>query len=174
MDVKLSVTIARGRSELDQEIARLHREATACKGGDWPGAIRSLARAVSLMEKSGLSYPAEKWLRLGVFLQQAGKFEDAMRYLSRMLDDAEHRIAKEALQCSELERRRFTCLWKAQAYDKMRLVCKRQGKATEAARFEELRDNCRSDAEQLEPLIEQEWEQQQAAYRARRDLRRSD
>lgn len=168
----MQATIKVATSELDEKIARLHREATACKdAGDWGGAIDRLTDAVALMERSGISYPDERWLRLGIFLQQAGRFDDAMRYFERMLNDTDRRIAKESSHCSELVQRRFGHIRRAHIYDKMRLACRRQGKPEDAKNYEQLATTKQHEAELLEPLIEEESERRRAEFDAKRRRR---
>ena len=84
------------KSPTDEEISRLHREATANKNtGNWDEAITNLRKANDLMIHSGVSYGHERWLRLPLFLQQAGKMDEADEAFRWLLADVNRRVEKE-------------------------------------------------------------------------------
>lgn len=81
----------------DEETAALHREATHWKeSGDWDNAIATLQKAQERMRKSNLSNTAESWVRLPLFLQQGGRFNEAELEFQRLLDDLPALARKEA------------------------------------------------------------------------------
>lgn len=72
----------------DEETAALHREATRLRdAGDLDSAIVALQKVQERMRKSSFSNTAERWVRLPLFLQQAGRFNEAELEFQRLLDD---------------------------------------------------------------------------------------
>jgi tetratricopeptide (TPR) repeat protein len=74
----------------------LLKEATAKKKAkDIDGAIRCLRQAYVLLEQSPIVYPIETYLRLPLYLQRAGRFEDAQREFQELLIGVDDRVARE-------------------------------------------------------------------------------
>lgn len=81
----------------DDKLAELLKQATSFKDKkDWNSAIRTLAEAKKLMLISPVSYPAETWCKYPLYLQQAGRFEEAMTEFQFLLDDLERRARHDA------------------------------------------------------------------------------
>ena len=81
----------------DERVAGLLKAATAHKSsGDWGAALAVLAEAKSLMLVSSVSYPAETWCRLPLYLQQAGRMEESMKEFQFLLDDLERRARRDS------------------------------------------------------------------------------
>ena len=81
----------------DDRLAELLRQATAFKDQkDWDAALTALAEAKRLMLVSPVSYPAETWCKYPLYLQQAGRFEEAMSEFQFLLDDLERRARRDA------------------------------------------------------------------------------
>jgi len=81
----------------DDRVAELLRQATALKvKKEWDAALDVLAEAKKLMLVSTVSYPAETWCKYPLYLQQAGRFEDAMSEFEFLLDDLERRARRDA------------------------------------------------------------------------------
>ena len=81
----------------DEKLAKLLKQATSFKDkGDWNSAIRTLAEAKELMLVSPVSYPAETWCKCPLYLQQAGRFKEAMTEFQFLLDDLERRARHDA------------------------------------------------------------------------------
>lgn len=130
----------------EEDIASLHRAATAMKdSGDVDKAIYALQKAQKLMRESSFSHTTESWLRLPLFLQQGGKFDEAMVEFDRLLDDTDARIADEFSHQPEFIQHGATHHVRATIYDKMRLACKRQKLSEYAAEYEVLRDKYRKE-----------------------------
>jgi hypothetical protein len=166
-----AVDIEVHRSDLDDRIAVLHREATRLKGVDWDGAIHALSEAAVLMrERTG--YPAERRTRLPLFLQQAGRYEEAIHEFERLLMEAEIRVPREFAHQGPLCQKRFVHVEKSYIYDKMRLAAERQGDAPMADRCRALTDEHRHEEQRLEPMVEEEKAAKWAAYDAERAARR--
>ena len=80
----------------DDGIAALLRQATALKeSGDWGGSIAQLRIAKTRMLASSVSYPAETWCRLPLYLQQAGRMSEAMAEFQFLLDDLPRRARRD-------------------------------------------------------------------------------
>lgn len=72
----------------DEETAELHKEATRWKReGDWDKAVAALQKAQARMRQSSFSHTPQDWVRLPLFLQQAGRFVEAEVEFQRLLDD---------------------------------------------------------------------------------------
>jgi tetratricopeptide (TPR) repeat protein len=81
----------------DDKVAELLRQATAFKEKkEWDAALDVLTEAKKLMLVSPVSYPAETWCKYPLYLQQAGRFEEAMSEFQFLLDDLEHRARHDA------------------------------------------------------------------------------
>lgn len=125
----------------DEETASLHREATRLMdAGDWDGSIAALYKAQERMRNSSTGFPIEQWVRLPLYLQQAGRFDEAMAEFNRLLDEVEALRGKEFCHHPERFWKGFSFHPKAVIFDKMRLACKRQNLPDQAAKYEALRD----------------------------------
>lgn len=81
----------------DEPLAALLRESTAFKdAGQWQDAVACLYSAKALMLVSPVSYPAETWCKLPLYLQQAGMFAESMAEFQFLLDDLPRRARREA------------------------------------------------------------------------------
>jgi hypothetical protein len=109
-------------------ISQLHKKATALKKTDIHHAIECLREANNIIEQSGSAKEIEPLLRLPLFLQQAGLFDDAVEEFNLLLHDAE----KDAVLCIPENNRTENTLKSAihfrhwAIYDKMRIAYKRQ------------------------------------------------
>lgn len=118
---------------IDEESAELLREATRLKGEkDWNGAIEALKKADARTGTVGV--------RLPLYLQQAGRFEEAMIGFNKLLSEVESQAAKDFSHHPERFWKGFSYYPRSHIYDKMRLACKRQKLPEEAAKYEVLRD----------------------------------
>lgn len=107
------------------EFSTLNRQATLASGkGDWAAAVQLLQQAKALQ---GDSYQDT---RLALFLQHAGRFDEAMaefewlleRVESQALADFAHQQSTEAAHLSHSAHLREVI------HDKMRLACQREGR----------------------------------------------
>lgn len=81
----------------DETLAALLRESTAHKeGGRMADAVACLYQAKALMLQSPVSYPAESWCKLPLYLQQAGMFPESMTEFQFLLDDLPRRARRDA------------------------------------------------------------------------------
>jgi hypothetical protein len=136
----------------DEETAALLREATAAKNGkNWDRAITCLFEAKVRM---GDGYPIDSRLRLPLFLQQAGRFEEAIMEFQWLIDQVRPRIERSLDQTSANVRRATIASDMAHIYDKTRLACKREKRFDEAKRYGSLSEQHRAVWQKLQPLIE--------------------
>lgn len=123
----MSITIGVTSSEVDKKIAALHREATSYKIINWDKAVTCLQEAALLMRADTGIHTCDRWTRLPVFLQQAGRFDEAMQEFEQLLKEVKPRVKKEMAHVPyPTAARYYTHVNTAQIYDKMRMVCKRQ------------------------------------------------
>lgn len=81
----------------DESLTTLLRESTTFKdAGRWIEAVASLYQAKALMLASTVCYPAETWCKLPLYLQQAGRFTEAMDEFQFLLDDLPRRARHDA------------------------------------------------------------------------------
>jgi tetratricopeptide (TPR) repeat protein len=72
----------------DDETAALLRQATAfADAKNWDEATAALRSANQRMKTSPVSYPIETWLKLPLYLQRAGQFDESVRMFDQI--DAE-------------------------------------------------------------------------------------
>ncbi|MCX8016625.1 MAG: hypothetical protein N2690_01790 [Rhodocyclaceae bacterium] len=121
-------------------VGELHKRATALSGeGRLSEAIDCLRMAQGIMRaNTSAAFAVQQWLRLPLFLQQAGLFDEAMAEFERLIEEADGRALSEHAHlpddialCTAHSRR-------ARIYDKMRLACKRQKRADLEAHYEKL------------------------------------
>jgi len=111
---------------IDGQIAALHKEATQNKGKDWPTAIAALQKSAVLDAAHSRWNDMTRMVRLPTFLQQAGRFDEAMAEFERLIARVPVYVQEHAVIGNELARsatlhREYEIL-----YDKMRLACKRE------------------------------------------------
>lgn len=128
-----------------EEIAALHREATAKKSEkDWDAAIACLREAAELSPHTKVTYPIKHYLRLPVFLQQAGRVDESMREFSELIDSVQGRIGKDFAHQPESVQEYLCHADYAAIYEAMATACKRQKmleKMTEYAELATFHDN---------------------------------
>ncbi len=109
-------------------VSQLHKQATGLKNSDIFLAIDCLKRANNIIHNSGTAWDVEPLLRLPLFLQKAGLFDDAVEEFNLLLHDAE----RDAVLCipenNRTENTKKSSIhfryWAI--YDKMRVAFKRQ------------------------------------------------
>lgn len=170
---KIGATIATSnivitKNPIDERIAALHREATQHKDSDWDAAVECLQEANDLMRRHGGIYDIERWLRLPVFLQQAGRFQEAMQVFRQLLDDVEPRVKAEFSHTSPTTIEKYIHLNYKKIYDKMRMACKREKRPKDATQFGALSVLHDEQAKALQPIIESERDTERKAYEEKR------
>lgn len=104
--------------------AVLLKEATAKKKEkDWDSAIALLREAYAEIQKEGIEHGIDTYLRLPLFLAEAGKRDEAWAEFNRLLVNVHN-------DCPEL-----VPMNHSRVYDKMRLTLQREGRSIEAVRL---------------------------------------
>jgi tetratricopeptide (TPR) repeat protein len=120
------------KSDTEEQVAALHRQATQLKGKDIGAEIECLRQARNLMRKSGAFWDAGSSVRLPLYLQQAGRFDEAMSEFQALLDGVDERIRGAFSHLTEKAQKALAHAERGVIYDKMRVACTRQ-KMTEKA-----------------------------------------
>lgn len=103
------------------------REATAKKkAGDMDGAIESLRDAYKVISKTSINYTIDPYLRLPLYLQQAGKNDEAWSEFNRLIAEG---------YPNQMKIRELIPMDHSAIYDKMRLFLQREHKARESVKF---------------------------------------
>ena len=114
----------RGDEAAADEARELMKLATQAKARqDWPEAVRVLHRAYAAMDRSGMGWGVEPFLRLPQFLHAAGKPAEALAEYERLLATRAQAEAAEIRPMME-----------SQVYDKMRLLHTREAALIPAIR----------------------------------------
>lgn len=140
--INLKADIVINKNSIDEEIAKLNREATVNKGIDWSIAISNLQEAKALMlKRSPCSWPFKQWLRLPLFLQQANRFDEALvefdwllnSFINTYIECASRQLKRKDIHFKEY----WLHLYRYYIYDKICLSYKREGLKNEAVKFRE-------------------------------------
>lgn len=79
----------------DNETAALLRQATAyADAKNWDEAIAALYSANRRMSASPVDYPIETWLKLPLYLQRAGRFDESVRMFDQIDAETPARVAR--------------------------------------------------------------------------------
>lgn len=162
------------KSRRNSIISVLHREATQFKYDEkWDKAIASLQKAQELMRESDENHTIESWLRLPIFLQQGGRFDEAMLEFSRILDELNERTAKEYSHHPKFMQIGATHHQRAAIYNKMKVACKRQKLPEEAAKYEKLNHKYLEKHDEYRKECEKYRKLESQRFKARREERRA-
>ena len=113
----------------DPETAALLREATQWSDAKaWDRAIACLRQANARMKVSPVSYSVQAWLRLPLYLQKAGRFDEAMIEFTRLADETEGRIARAFPHQSKAKQKVIAKRELTVIQDKIRLAKEREAK----------------------------------------------
>ncbi len=156
------------KNPIDERIASLHREATQHKKTDWDAAVACLQEATDLMRRHNAVSGIERWLRLPVFLQQAGRFAESLEEFDRLLKETEGRVKRESREDSSqtwIEYRIYLDL--TQLYDKMRMAYKREKLNDKSAQYAALSAEHAERAAESWTVLELERVQARQAYEAK-------
>ena len=113
----------------DPETDTLLRDATRhANAKDWDQAISCLKKADARMQRSPVSYPVLAWLRLPLYLQKAGRFDEAVNEFDRLIRETPGRIARYFSHRSKAEQSKFIRHEVGVIRDKMALAQEREKK----------------------------------------------
>lgn len=125
----------------EEKSTELLKEATKKKNGkDLDGAITCLRTAYKLMAQSNISYPIETYLRLPLYLQQAGHYTESIAEFEKLLSNSPQKIAKEFSHISKQEQKGLSAMECSTIYDKMRLASQREKQFNYAVYYQILSD----------------------------------
>lgn len=130
------ITVAVRNSRVDIEVKNLLKKATALKSKrELHKAIGCLEKADALANRAGIFETKPSGLRIPMYLQLAGRYDEAMTIFSQYLStdpvDAANIVKHRPIHI----RRSSSCQAFSRIYDKMRLVTMRQGMEREAVFF---------------------------------------
>lgn len=167
-----------------ETISRLHKEATQHKkSGNMDQAIASLKKAAGLMKLSADPYPTESWTRLGLFLQQAGRYDEAMEYFEDLLSAPPLTSLKDEARVMSGQTPPSSPAFRSQSFrvtilDKMRLAAEREGRTNLAAALRAQHaeetitlETLRAAVEREREEITRQWKKRQEALRRRSEAR---
>ena len=138
VDAKHGVFV-RPDSADEQRIAALHRQATEHKDNkEWDKAVTCLREAERLKGNVLTVYPVKHSLRLPLFLQQAGRFDEAMREFQALLDGTEARIARQFSHQKKTEQTKIVHADYADIYKAMSTACKREKRMDLVEKYQNL------------------------------------
>lgn len=143
-------------TEIDQKIDDLHREATRHKKTDLEQAILCLKKAKRLMKEDD-GRLIDQWLRLPLFLQKAGRFDEAMLEFERILKNVRPRVIKQLGFIQQPTRIDLcACSEYFKIYDKMRLACEREKLPKRAIEYQLLYEHHKKIHAELSVKLDQE------------------
>lgn len=123
---EITITMHVEDDYVESEVSRLLRQATAKKdAGDLEGAIATLKQAYGEMAKEEMDYGIDPLLRLPMYLQAAGRNDEAWGEFNRLILESMKKAHDPILHAIE----------QAAIHDKMRLFLQREGKNAMAVRF---------------------------------------
>jgi len=151
----------------------MHKKATALLGdGHIDRAIDVLREAHLLMrEEAFQGYAVDKWCRLPLVLQQAGRFDEAMREFEQLLSDLHAIRLKQLPQYPEEIVLLLTHRIRAAIYDRMRRACKREKRLDVAERYAALAEEELRRADEADKKVEAWEEKRRAAFQKARSDR---
>lgn len=157
------------KNPIDEKIAALHREATANKKINWDKAIACLQEAQDLMRRHSSRHETARWMRLPDFLQQAGRFDEAMQEFERLLKEVKPRIEKETSGSRYAgDAKMYTHLAYCQIYGRMGYTCKKQKMTDKALEYQDLSERHRLVFDELKRVADLEMEKELDAFKRRR------
>lgn len=139
-------------SNYDAELAELEMQATEFKKAkDWNSAIECLQKA-RLWRGTGTD-------RLPLFLQQAGRFDEAMAEFNLLLDEVDANCMAMFGHQPDFIQQGQSLHMRAAIYDKMRLACQREKRIVEAKQYATISDDFSKRSLEYRALAEQHRKQ---------------
>lgn len=150
----------------DEYLADLNRQATAAKDRkDWDSAVQTLWQ---VKVHQGEMYQDT---RLASFLQQAGRFDEAMTEFEWLLQRVPEQC--KAQTASHSQTHLYACAVRRYEtiHNAIRIAAKRAKRLDLVEKHQALVDTYQSESEKLEPILEREREAEIRAYDAKRKNR---
>lgn len=137
-DVELKYEVSvREKTQSEERASELLKEATRLKDEqDIDGAVSCLREAYDLINQSPIIYPTKTFLRLPLYLQQGGRYREAIHEFTRLLDNAPERIAGEFSHIAKKEQNGLLAMDRSTIFDKMRLAAQREKEYSNASYFQ--------------------------------------
>lgn len=155
VSLKYEVSV-REKTVSEESSSALLKDATQKKEEkDIEGAISSLREAYKLMAQSTIIYPIETFLRLPLYLQQAGRYAESIVEFEKLLANASAKIAKEFSHVSKQKQNGLAAMERAVILDKMRLAAQRERQFVHAAYYQVLSDANRAVGLKLQERAEE-------------------
>ena len=159
------------RTPAKEHIRLLNLAATQLKKTDIDTAIQYLRRALALAEAiDDWSNTTEWYLRLPLFLQQAGRMDEAVKEFDLLLNSWEKFSQTLSPQASELMREHAREIYLATIYDKLRLAWQRERNTTRAQEAAAACTIHRAEQDRIRPIIEAESKAEMDEYNRKRQL----
>lgn len=147
----------------DEYLADLNRQATAAKDRkDWDSAVQILRQAKA---HQGEMYQDT---RLASFLQQAGRFDEAMTEFEWLLQRVPEQCKAQA--ASQSQTYLYSCVVRRYEtiHNAIRIAAKRAKRVDLVEKHQALVDTYQSESEKLEPILERERKAERKAYEAKK------
>ncbi|HRQ57639.1 MAG TPA: hypothetical protein PLN31_09480 [Azoarcus taiwanensis] len=129
-------------SEVGALAARLKKEATQHKrNGDWGSALSCMKKVHEMWMADGAADVApESWAKYPLYLQQAGRYDEAMQVFRDVLARADELATRSLIDPLPFLRKGYAKHFEHVIYDKMRVAARREKRPDDAARFQALAD----------------------------------
>lgn len=153
----------------DELLSELGRRATQHKRDkNWTAAIECLAMQRTRAQHLDVRLSVDTLLRLPLFLQQAGRFDDAMAEFERLLDQVEDLTTWDLGEKTTPARQAYwAAIGRGKIYDKIRVAAKREKHQDLVDEYAGL---CNSEHEitaALLVVVQKEWELERGEYQKR-------
>lgn len=160
--LRLSAHVQVEESESALLYAELNRQATQAKN-------RSYAEAVALLQEAkAIKGDLYEDTRLAKFLQQAGRFDEAMAEIQWLLDHINAQAQDALGQQPASLLLRYRIYRRAEIHKAAALICKRAKRHDLQAEHERQRDACMALAEKMEPVVDADQNARIQAWEAAR------
>lgn len=155
--VSLALSVQVSPPEAERVFA-LGREATEFKQNKrWPEAVDCLVRQRAIAQDCSQGLDMPTLLRLPLFLQQAGRFEEALAEFERLAKDAEALVASWiSPSSSEATRALMIAIDRQRVYDKARVACKREKRSDLEAHYRSLAEELAAAVDLLQEVVDRE------------------
>jgi len=120
------------KSAEDQESSDLMKQATQLQGEDIQTAVDALRKAQKLL---GNGHPILAHLRLPLYLQKAGLYEESIIEFKKLLKKSPRRNSSKFSHQPKETQKYFIALERGVIYNKMRLAAEREGRLDDAKKY---------------------------------------